>query len=230
MHYSILEQYDVDREKAKVYGFVEDEGKLRLKKAILNTEFYAVVTIDSKNLTINVFDSETNEEYMLFNVVDNISGYVMGVRDKVDLLLEEIKKRCFVKSNVKLQLMDYCSQIFGTISETPWENMPDAFTFKTAKKNKWYALFMTISYKSLGLSKTEKVDIMNIKLPPEKITQLIDRVHYFPAYHMNKKYWLTVILTKDLNINLVKKLIAESYELIEKRDRKQFENADMERL
>lgn len=181
-------------------------------------------------MTINVFDSETNEEYMLFNVVDNISGYVMGVRDKVDLLLEEIKKRCFVKSNVKLQLMDYCSQIFGTISETPWENMPDAFTFKTAKKNKWYALFMTISYKSLGLSKTEKVDIMNIKLPPEKITQLIDRVHYFPAYHMNKKYWLTVILTKDLNINLVKKLIAESYELIEKRDRKQFENADMERL
>ena len=57
---------------------------------------------------------------------------------------------------------------------------------------------------------------MNIKLPPAKITQLVDRVSFYPAYHMNKKHWLTVLLKKDLDMALVQELIAESYSLVEK--------------
>lgn len=216
MLYPILEQYDVDKEKALAYGFVEHDNLLCCQKALLDTEFYAKIVLNEKTLEVNVFDSETDEEYLPFNVPDNISGYVMGVRAKVDLLLEAIKNQCFINSNVKLQLMDYCSRKFGTIPEAPWQDMPDAFTFKTTKRNKWYALFMTIPYKSLGLSKSGKVDIMNIKLPPDKIINLIEKVHYFPAYHMNKKYWLTVVLQKDLPIDFVQELIAESYALVEK--------------
>lgn len=216
MFYPILEQYDVDKEKAVAYGFVECANGLCYQKALADTEFYVKIILADKKLEVNVFDSETDEEYLPFNVIDNISGYVMGVREKVNSLLEDIKRQCFIKSNVKLKLMEYCSQKFGTIPEAPWQDLPDAFTFKTAKSNKWYALFMTIPYKSLGLSKSEKIDIMNIKLPPDKITSLIDKVHYYPAYHMNKKYWLTVVLQKDLPVSFVQELIAESYTLVEK--------------
>ena len=34
------------------------------------------------------------------------------------------------------------------------------------------------------------LDVVNIKLPPEKILNLIDRVHFYPAYHMNKKLYV----------------------------------------
>lgn len=62
-----------------------------------------------------MLERDTDEEYLPFNVADNISGYVMSVREKAEALLEEIKKtQCLIKSNVKLQLMDYCSQRFGT--------------------------------------------------------------------------------------------------------------------
>ena len=94
--------------------------------------------------------------------------------------------------------------------------VPENFTFKTARRNKWYALFMTIPYKSLGLAKAGKVDVLNIKLPPAKIEQLVDRQHFYPAYHMNKKHWLTVMLQKDADISLVQELLAESYQLVEK--------------
>ena len=75
---------------------------------------------------------------------------------------------------------------------------------------------MTIPYKSLGLAKAGKVDILNIKLPPAMVFQLVDRQHFYPAYHMNKKHWLTVMLQKDADISLVQKLLAESYQLVEK--------------
>lgn len=216
MLYPILEQYDVDIKKALAYGFVQADDKLILRKALPETEFYAVITLAGKALEVNAFDSDTDEEYLPFNVADNISGYVMSVREKAELLLKDIKAQCLVKSNVKLQLMDYCSQRFGTVPDAPWPETPENFTFKTARRNKWYALFMTIPYKSLGLAKAGKVDVVNIKLPPAKILQLVDRQHFYPAYHMNKKHWLTVMLQKDADISLVQELLAESYQLVEK--------------
>ena len=75
---------------------------------------------------------------------------------------------------------------------------------------------MTIPYKSLGIEKAGKVDVLNIKLPPAKIEQLVDRQYFYPAHHMNKKHWLTVMLQKDADISLVQELLAESYQLVEK--------------
>lgn len=196
MLYPILEQYDVDIKKALAYGFVREGAGLTLRKVLPETEFYAVVTLAGRALSVNVLERDTDEEYLPFNVADNISGYVMSVREKAEALLEEIKMQCLIKSNVKLQLMDYCSQRFGTVPDAPWPETPENFTFKTARRNKWYALFMTIPYKSLGLAKAGKADVLNIKLPPAKILQMVDRQHFYPAYHMNKKHWLTVMLQR----------------------------------
>ena len=88
MLYPILEQYDVNREKALAYGFVALADTLSLQKALEGTEFYVKLTIAGRRLEVNVFDSDTDEEYLPFNVPDNISGYVMGVREKVEELLQ----------------------------------------------------------------------------------------------------------------------------------------------
>ena len=57
---------------------------------------------------------------------------------------------------------------------------------------------------------------VNIKLPPEKVLDLIDRVHFYPAYHMNKKHWITIVLDKEVDEPLVQQLLEESYGLVEK--------------
>ena len=57
---------------------------------------------------------------------------------------------------------------------------------------------------------------MYIKLPPAKVTLLVDRLYFYPEYHMNKRHWLTVMLQKDADISLVQELLAESYQLVEK--------------
>ena len=169
-----------------------------------------------KVFEVNVFDAYTDEEYLPFNVVDNTTGFVTSVREQVENLVQEIKEMCLLKVNKKLRLMEYCTAQFGTKPEAPWEDSPDFYTFKTARRNKWYALFMTIPYKSLGLTAKGRLDVLNIKLPPEKVADLIDRVHFYPAYHMNKKHWLTIILDKEADEPLVQQLLEESYALVEK--------------
>ena len=216
MLYHLLEQYDIDCKRAIAYGFSRTEAGLELKKELPSVGLYAVFVIAGKSFEVNVFDADTDEEYLPFNVLDNITGFVTGIREQVEDLVQEIKEKCLLNSNMKLRLMEYCERKFGTEPEAPWEDSPDAYTFKTAKRNKWYALFMTIPYKSLGLVAKGALDVVNIKLPPEKVLDLIDRVHFYPAYHMNKKHWITIVLDKEVDEPLVQQLLDESYGLVEK--------------
>ena len=216
MLYPLLEQYDIDCQRAIAYGFSRTEAGFELKKELLDVGLYAIFVISGKRFEVNVFDAYTDEEYLPFNVVDNITGFVTGIREQVEALVQEIKEKCLLNSNMKLRLMEYCERKFGTEPEAPWEDSPDAYTFKTAKRNKWYALFMTIPYKSLGLVAKGTLDVVNIKLPPEKVLGLIDRVHFYPAYHMNKKHWITIVLDKEVDEPLVQQLLEESYGLVEK--------------
>ena len=174
MLYPLLEQYDIDCKRAIAYGFSRTEAGLELKKELPGVGLYAVFVIAGKSFEVNVFDADTDEEYLPFNVLDNITGFVTGIREQVEALVQEIKEKCLLNSNMKLRLMEYCERKFGTEPEAPWEDSPDAYTFKTAKRNKWYALFMTIPYKSLGLVAKGTLDVVNIKLPPEKVLDLID--------------------------------------------------------
>ena len=216
MLYPLLEQYDIDCKRAIAYGFSRTEAGLELKKELPGVGLYAVFVIAGKSFEVNVFDADTDEEYLPFNVLDNITGFVTGIREQVEDLVQEIEEKCLLNSNMKLRLMEYCERKFGTEPEAPWEDSPDAYTFKTAKRNKWYALFMTIPYKSLGLVAKGALDVVNIKLPPEKVLDLIDRVHFYPAYHMNKKHWITIVLDKEVDEPLVQQLLEESYGLVEK--------------
>ena len=216
MLYPLLEQYDIDCKRAIAYGFSRTEAGLELKKELPGVGLYAVFVIAGKSFEVNVFDADTDEEYLPFNVLDNITGFVTGIREQVEDLVQEIKEKCLLNSNMKLRLMEYCERKFGTEPEAPWEDSPDAYTFKTAKRNKWYALFMTIPYKSLGLVAKGALDVVNIKLPPEKVLDLIDRVHFYPAYHMNKKHRVTIVLDKEVDEPLVQQLLEESYGLVEK--------------
>ena len=73
---------------------------------------------------------------------------------------------------------------------------------------------MEVPYKSLKINKEGKVTILNLKNTEEKVKSLIDNKYILKAYHMNKKYWITILLVKGINLDKVKKLIDESYNLV----------------
>ena len=200
---------------AIAYGFSKVGDYYILQSDIDVENFNAIVKIGKDSFEANVIELPFNEEYILFNVLDSKGKFVSKIRTKVNELIEDIVKSCFTSLDYRKLLLDYVKEKYGTIPEEPWEDNNHA-TIKTTNSKKWYGIFMSVSYKTLGLDKSGKIDILNVKLNPELIESLIDKKHFFPAYHMNKKYWITILLDSDMDLNLVKSLIDESFNLVEK--------------
>ena len=200
---------------AIAYGFLKVGDYYVLQSGIDVENFNAIIKIGKESFEVNVIELPFNEEYILFNVLDSKGKFVSQIRKKVNELIEDIVKSCFTSLDYRKILLDYVREKYGTIPEEPWEDNNHA-TIKTTNSKKWYGIFMSIPYKTLGLERNGKIDILNVKLNPDLIENLIDKKHFFPAYHMNKKYWISIVLDSDMDLDLVKSLIDESFNLVEK--------------
>ena len=200
---------------AIAYGFSKVGDYYILQSDIDVENFNVIVKIGKDSFEVNVIELPFNEEYILFNVLDSKGKFVSQIRKKVNELIEDIVKSCFISLDYRKILLNYVREKYGTIPEEPWEDNNHA-TIKTSNSKKWYGIFMYLPYKTLGLDKSGKIDVLNVKLNPEVIKSLIDKKHFFPAYHMNKKYWISIVLDSDKDLNLVKSLIDESFNLVEK--------------
>ena len=200
---------------AIAYGFSKTGDYYILQSDIDMENFNVIIKIGKDSFEVNVIELPFNEEYVLFNVLNSKGKFVSKIRKKVNELIEDIVNCCFKSLDYRKLLLDYVKEKYGTIPEEPWEDNNHA-TIKTTNTKKWYGIFMSIPYKTLGLDKSGKIDVLNVKLNPDLIENLIDKKHFFPAYHMNKKYWITILLDSDTDLNLVKSLIDESFKLVEK--------------
>lgn len=87
--------------------------------------------------------------------------------------------------------------------------------FRRKDNLKWFAIIMTVDAKKLGIGAFGELDIVNLKCTDEDRERLADVENVLPAYHMNKKRWLTVILDEqeDFDTQLID-LVDKSYTLV----------------
>ena len=111
------------------------------------------------------------------------------------------------------EVENYIFETYGVKKESPWADDPDSVIFRHRLNRKWFALIMRIPQKRLGLSGEEQVDVMNVKCYPELIESLRFSDGFFPAYHMNKTHWITVLLDENADKEKIKTLLDISYEL-----------------
>ncbi len=56
--------------------------------------------------------------------------------------------------------------------------------------------------------------LLNLKLKPEQVEIMLDTKGVIPAYHMNKKHWLTVLVNEtELTENELESMVLESSRL-----------------
>ena len=111
------------------------------------------------------------------------------------------------------RIMDFITREYADKPDYLFETS-DTAVFRKGKRKKWYAVVMNISRSKLGLKSDEKVTVLNVKLNPNDVALLVDRKGYFPAYHMNKKHWCTLILDGTLSDDEVFSAICCSYSLV----------------
>ena len=105
------------------------------------------------------------------------------------------------------EILKYVKNKYDTIPEYLWEKYPRYAVLRHRDNKKWYAVIMEVEKEKIGLKGNEKVDIINIKCYPEMIGSLRKEKGIFPAYHMKKEHWVSIMLESDfLKENLLQLL------------------------
>lgn len=211
---SIFDKYSVKEELLLKYGFIFDNNQYVYEKRLEAQDFNLRVIITNNSFDIKVFENN-EEEYLPFYIKKNSGSFVSKIKEEVELIIRDILLNCFESTNIRTKLITYVKDKYQSDPEYPWKKDPLSATLKNPTSNKWFGLIMTIPYKYLKIEKEGKIDVLNIKNTPEKIMALIDHQHFFPAYHMNKKYWVTVLLDSQVDLEQVKALLDDSYQLVD---------------
>ena len=107
--------------------------------------------------------------------------------------------------------LDYCLDTYGTAADYPFDEDFETAVLRHTGSRKWYALVMRISRRKVGIDSDEMVDVVNLKLPLEMFGSFDAADGVYPAYHMNKLHWISVVLN-DAADDLVEFLVHASYE------------------
>jgi predicted DNA-binding protein (MmcQ/YjbR family) len=95
---------------------------------------------------------------------------------------------------------EYCLSKKGVTEELPFG--PDTLVFK-------------VSGKMFTLTHVEDFDGINLKVDPEEGASLRERYSGVqPAYHMNKRHWITVAMDGSVPDKLLCQWIDKSYDLV----------------
>ncbi|MCI5567773.1 MAG: MmcQ/YjbR family DNA-binding protein, partial [Veillonellaceae bacterium] len=149
-------------------------------------------------MTGSVIDTMTDEEYLPLRQTNPAGNYVYGVRYAYEELLRGIAEACFVclpfASAQANRISKRVRETWGDAPEFPWKEKTYAANgvFRHPVTQKWYGLIMPVTWEKLVSGRDGRVEILNVKATDA--ARAIEQDGCYPAYHMNKRYWISIAL------------------------------------
>ena len=213
--FEIFKAYQFNSQKAKEYGFVENQGVWTYSSTILQGDFFMIVTVEDGVLGFQVYDQETGDLYPQVHMESMRGTFVGTVREACLEVLYGIRKACFeVQDYICPQtkrIMTRVQEKYENQLEYLWEKSPDTAVLRHEDNQKWYAVLMKISWDKLEKGREGLVEAVNLK--HDQVSDLLVKKGIYPAFHMNKRYWISVPLDDSLSDEEVLELIEKSWNL-----------------
>ena len=125
---------------------------------------------------------------------------------------------------IKQEFLEYCLNTYGTSPDYPFDEVFETAVLRHVDNRKWYAIVMRVSRSKFGFDSDEVIDVVNLKLPTEMFGSFGAADGVYPAYHMNKLHWISVLLP-DSHEDVIQFLVNVSFEATkDKRKRKKEES------
>ena len=213
--FEIFKAYQFNSKKAKEYGFVENQGLWTYNSTILQGDFLMMVTVEDGDLSFQVYDQETGDLYPQVHMESMRGTFVGTVREACLEVLYGIRKACFeVQDYICPQtkrIMTRVQEKYENQLEYLWEKSPDTAVLRHEDNQKWYAVLMKISWDKLEKGREGLVEAVNLK--HDQVSDLLVKKGIYPAFHMNKRYWISVPLDDSLADEELLELIEKSWNL-----------------
>ena len=217
--FEIFKAYQFNSKKAKEYGFVENQGVWTYNSTILQEDFLMMVTVEDGDLSFRVYDQETGELYPQVHMESMRGTFVGTVREACLEVLYSIRKACFEVQEFLCpqtkRIMAFVQEKYGNQLEYLWEKSPDTAVLRHEDNQKWYAILMRIPWDRLDKGREGLVEAVNLK--HDQVADLLSQNGIYPAFHMNKRYWISLPLDDTLTDEKVLELFERSWFLTSKK-------------
>ncbi len=216
----IFKNRKADFSKLETFGFEKNGALYRYTKTLSGSGFEMTVTVNEDGrASAVVVDPDTGEYTM--HLTDSAGSFVGAVRTEYEALLTEIAEKCYerdvFKSELAGRVISYVREKYGDELEFLWEKFPQNAGWRRSDNKKWYAALMVITKRKLCTESDERIEIIDLRMPPEELSSLVDGKKYYAGYHMNKKNWVTIMLDGSVSFEELCRRICASYELAKKR-------------
>ena len=213
--FEIFKAYQFNSKKAKEYGLVKERGAWTYSTPILQGDFLMRVIVVDGDLSFQVYDQETGDLYPQVHMASMRGTFVGTVREACLEVLYDIRKFCFEVQDFicpqTKRIMALVQEKYGNQLEYLWEKSPDTAVLRHEDNQKWYAVLMRISWDKLEKGREGLVEAVNLK--QDQVSDLLVKKGIYPAFHMNKRYWISVPLDDSLSDEEVLELIEKSWNL-----------------
>ena len=217
--FEIFKAYQFNSKKAKEYGFIENQGVWTYSSTILQGDFLMMLTVKDGGLNFQVYDQETGDLYPHVHMESMRGTFVGTVREACLEVLYDIRKACFEVQEFLCpqtkRIMALVREKYGNQLEYLWEKSPDTAVLRHEDNQKWYAILMRIPWDRLDKGREGLVEAVNLK--HDQVADLLSQNGIYPAFHMNKRYWISLPLDDTLTDEKVLELFERSWFLTSKK-------------
>jgi len=119
----------------------------------------------------------------------------------------------------KEEFLTHCRNAYQTPPDYPFDADFETAVLRHPDHRKWYAIVMRVSRRKFGFDCEQVVDVVNLKLPIELFGSFGREQGVYPAYHMNKLHWISVLLP-DAKDDLIAFLTDASFHATETRKKR----------
>ncbi len=207
-------------DKLEGAGFQFSAGQYTYRELFMEGQFEAVVEVDEAGQLLSyVWDCEMEEVYTAHQVTAPAGAFVSQVREAYQAILARVVETCCValpfSQEQSNRIAQQIKEEWGDLPDYPFAKSPETGAFRHPANQKWYALVTQVKRGQLdGSSDQELVEIVNLKVDSREIAELLSQSGIYPAYHMSKKTWVSVLLDETVDDSAIFALLEKSRYLV----------------
>ncbi|MDY3824850.1 MAG: MmcQ/YjbR family DNA-binding protein [Streptococcus sp.] len=212
--------YQINLPSLLPFGFILSNNRYIYREVFMEGQFEAVVEVDEAGqLSSFVWDCEMEEVYTAHLVTAPAGAFVGQVRESYQSILARVEETCCIALPFSKDQTNRIAQLikeeWGDLPDYPFAKLPTYGAFRHPSNNKWYALVSQIPRDKLdGSGSQELVEIVNLKVYGREMAELLSQPGIYPAYHMSKKTWVSVLLDDTVEDQTVFALLEKSRYLV----------------
>ncbi len=216
---SIFKNKTLDTVKLTAYGFHPTQYGFEKSFPIMQGQYSVIILITSDGTAdFRVFDSEMGEEYIPAHLFNSTGSFIGEVHKECEAILKGIAENCYYTEYFKWdqtkRILCFIKETYHAEPEFLWSSLPECAALRFPGKKPWFAVAGRIPKEKIGIEEVGLAEVINLKDEPKAVTARINEKKAYPAYHMNKKHWYTVLLNESLTDDEIINLVKTSFEIV----------------